>query len=136
MRLRQWIFLALHESRGSAGRLAFFVLCLSVGVAAVVAVAGLSQALDGGIQAQARELLAADLEVSSRRPIPDEVISAIDGLDGARRSGVVGDGSGQINGVPSRRQVRAGRPQGAGERPPRPQPALNRDDTCDPQNAC
>ena len=89
MRLRQWIFLALHESRGSAGRLAFFVLCLSVGVAAVVAVAGLSQALDSGIQGQARELLAADLEVSSRRPIADEVASAIDRLDGARRTGVV-----------------------------------------------
>ena len=42
-------------------RLAFFVACLSVGVAAVVAVAGLSSALDDGIQAQARQLLAADL---------------------------------------------------------------------------
>ena len=63
MRLRQWITLGVRESRGSAGRLAFFAVCLSVGVAAVVAVAGLSQALDSGIQAQARQLLAADLAI-------------------------------------------------------------------------
>ena len=61
MKTRSWLALALRESRGSAGRLVFFVACLSVGVAAVVAVAGLSQALDDGIQAQARQLLAADL---------------------------------------------------------------------------
>jgi putative ABC transport system permease protein len=89
MRLRQWIALGVRESRGSAGRLAFFALCLSVGVAAVVAVAGLAQALDSGIQARARELLAADLAISSRRPIADEVIAAVDQLEGARRSEVV-----------------------------------------------
>jgi putative ABC transport system permease protein len=89
MGLRQWVSLAIRESRGSAGRLAFFAVCLSVGVAAVVAVAGLSQALDGGIQSRARELLAADLAVSSRRPIPDEVVAAVDRLAGARRTGVV-----------------------------------------------
>jgi putative ABC transport system permease protein len=78
---------------------------LAVGVAAVVAVAGLSQALDRGIQAQARQLLAADLAVGSRRPIAEEVIAAVDDLRGARRTAVVempsvvsvpaaGDGSG------------------------------------------
>ena len=82
MRLRQWIALAVRESRGSAGRLVFFAACLSVGVAAVVAVAGLSQALDSGIQARARELLAADLAVYSRRPIPDDVVAAVDASPG------------------------------------------------------
>ena len=89
MRPRQWITLGVHESRGSAGRLAFFAVCLSVGVAAVVAVAGLSQALDSGIQAKARELLAADVAISSRRPIPDEVVAAVDRLDGVRHTSVV-----------------------------------------------
>jgi putative ABC transport system permease protein len=86
---RSWVALAARESRGSAGRLAFFAACLSVGVAAVVAVAGLAQALDSGIQAQARQLLAADLAVSSRRPIADEVITAIDRLQGTRRTSVI-----------------------------------------------
>ena len=89
MRLRQWIALAVRESRGSAGRLVFFAACLSVGVAAVVAVAGLAQALDSGIQGRARELLAADIAVSSRRPIPDDVVAAVDSLPGARRTGVI-----------------------------------------------
>ncbi len=88
MNLRSWAALALRESRGSFGRLAFFAACLSVGVAAVVAVAGLSSALDSGIQSQARQLLAADLVVESRRPIPDEVIAAVDEIDGTRRATV------------------------------------------------
>jgi putative ABC transport system permease protein len=87
--LRSWFALAARESRGSAGRLVFFAACLSVGVAAVVAVAGLSRALDTGIQAQARQLLAADLAVESRRPIADEVLAAIDRLPGAESTGVL-----------------------------------------------
>jgi putative ABC transport system permease protein len=87
--LRSWCALAGREFRGSAGRLVFFAACLSVGVAAVVAVAGLSQALDRGIQSQARQLLAADIAVSSRRPIADGVLAAIDRIDGARRTDVI-----------------------------------------------
>lgn len=83
-----WIRLALREFRGSGGRLLFFAACLSVGVAAVVSVAGLSSALDSGIQSQARQLLAADLAVESRRAIPAEVLDAIDALPGASRAEV------------------------------------------------
>ena len=88
MRGRSWLALAIRETRGSAGRLIFFAACLSVGVAAVVSVAGLSQALDHGLRSQARQLLAADLAVESRRPIPEEVLAAVDGLPGARRARV------------------------------------------------
>jgi putative ABC transport system permease protein len=52
-------------------------------------VAGLSNAVDRAIQAQARELLAADLAVESRRPIPGQVLTAIDGIAGSRRAGVL-----------------------------------------------
>jgi len=62
-------FLA-RESRGTRARLAFFVACLSVGVAAVVAVAGLSSSLDDGIRVEARQLLAADLAIVGNRPLP------------------------------------------------------------------
>ena len=48
-----------REARGSASRFAFFVACLAVGVAAIVAVAGLSDGLDRGIRGEARQLLAA-----------------------------------------------------------------------------
>lgn len=76
----------LRESRGSRGRLAFFVACLSVGVAAVVAVAGLSASLDDGIRGEARQLLAADLAIESRRPIPKDLDLKAAGLAGAQRT--------------------------------------------------
>ncbi len=81
----RWLALAAREFRGSTGRIVFFAACLAVGVAAVVAVAGLSSALDQTIRAQARELLAADLAVESRRPIADEILAAVDGVAGAQR---------------------------------------------------
>jgi len=89
MRPTTWLALTSRELRGSAGRMLFFAACLAVGVAAVVAVAGLSAALDGTIRDQTRELLAADLAVDSRRPIPTAVVDAIDALPGARRTEVV-----------------------------------------------
>ncbi len=78
----------VRESRGSGGRLVFFMLCLSVGVAAVVAVSGLSRSLDQAILDQGRELLGADVAASSNQPLPDEVARAVDRLSGARRTNV------------------------------------------------
>ena len=78
MTLTSWLVVAPREFKGSAGRLLFFAACLSVGVAAVVAVAGISRALDDGIQEQAKQLLAADLAISSRRPIPDDMVAAVE----------------------------------------------------------
>ncbi len=59
-----------RESRGSRARLAFFAACLSVGVAAIVAVAGLADGLDQGIRSEARRLRAGDLMVAGRQPLP------------------------------------------------------------------
>jgi putative ABC transport system permease protein len=81
-----FIRMLLRESRGSRGRLAFFVACLSVGVAAVVAVAGLSGSLDDGIRGEARQLLAADLAIEGRRPIPQDLGLAAAGLADAERT--------------------------------------------------
>ncbi|MGB3563899.1 MAG: hypothetical protein WBC09_12690, partial [Thermoanaerobaculia bacterium] len=63
----------LRESRGSRSRLIFFVLCLAIGVAAIVSVAGLSRGLRQGIRTEARKLLAGDLAVTGRRPFPAEL---------------------------------------------------------------
>jgi len=75
-----------RESRGSLGRLVFFTACLSVGVAAVVAVAGLSDALDEAVRGQARNLLAADLAVESRRPLPAELDAELNRVPRALRA--------------------------------------------------
>ncbi len=84
MNWRMWPSLTVREFRGSTGRIVFFAICLAVGVAAVVAVAGLSRSLDTTIRTQARQLLAADLAVSSRRPIAPEVFSVVDAIPHAR----------------------------------------------------
>ncbi|MFL6199495.1 MAG: ABC transporter permease [Thermoanaerobaculia bacterium] len=76
----------IRESRGARGRLAFFVACLSVGVAAVVAVAGMSASLDEGVRSEARQLLAADLAIEGRRPVPPGLDLAKAGLAGAERT--------------------------------------------------
>jgi putative ABC transport system permease protein len=78
----------VRESRGSRGRLAFFIACLAVGVAAVVAVAGLSASLRDGIRREARQLLAADLAVRGNQPLPPAALKAIAALPGARRTDV------------------------------------------------
>ncbi len=72
-RWRALLASVLRESRAARGRLVFFTLCLAIGVAAVVGVSSLVSALRSGIVGQSRELLAADLRVSARRPLPDEV---------------------------------------------------------------
>lgn len=73
MTARAYLRFLARESRGSRGRLAFFVLCLSVGVAAVVAVAGIGSGLESGLRREARRLLAADLAVEGRDSLPEAV---------------------------------------------------------------
>ena len=63
----------LAEARASRSRLLFFAGCLAVGVAAVVGVAALVGAFEAGLREQSRELLAADMRVSARRPLPPEL---------------------------------------------------------------
>ncbi len=78
MRSSHYLRQMLRESRGSRGRLAFFLACLAVGVAAVVAVAGLTTSVDAGIRREARQLLAADLSLEARRPLPPEAEAFLD----------------------------------------------------------
>ena len=78
-----------RESRGGAARLLLFVLSLAVGVTAVVAVGGLSSAIDGALRREARQLLAADLKVESRRPLPVGEESALASLHRVARVDLV-----------------------------------------------
>ncbi|MEM1178072.1 MAG: FtsX-like permease family protein [Acidobacteriota bacterium] len=75
-----------RESRGSGVRLLFFVLCLAVGVAAVVAVASFSSGLETGIRREARSLLAADLAIRGRQPAEPAFLEAVDALPGSARA--------------------------------------------------
>ncbi len=88
MRLGLLVTLLRRESRGQLGRLGIFCASLAVGVAAVVTVSGLSAALDGAVRASARELLAADVAVESRRALPAELDGVLARHPGLRRVNV------------------------------------------------
>ncbi len=62
---------ALRSLRGARRRLAFVVVCVAAGVASLVAVQSFSDLLDRAVRSEARRLLAADLEVSARRPLAE-----------------------------------------------------------------
>jgi len=79
---------AAREARGQGGRMVFFVVCLAVGVAAVTAVAGLGAGLAGALAGDARKLLAADVSVEGRRPIPAELDAILASVPGAARANV------------------------------------------------
>lgn len=71
---------AARESRGGRARLLFSAACLAVGVAAVVAVAGVADSLDQTLRREAKKLLAADLAVEGRRPLPEATELALAAL--------------------------------------------------------
>jgi predicted lysophospholipase L1 biosynthesis ABC-type transport system permease subunit len=76
-----------RESRGSRGRMLYFVACLAIGVAAVVGTAALSMSIEAGFRAKSREILGADFTVDARRALPPELYTAIDDIPDVRRSG-------------------------------------------------
>ena len=87
-----WAFLArqaARELRGLVAKGALFVACLATGVAAVVSVSGLADAVEQGLRAKAREMLAADVIVSSRQPIPAAVVDTASSLPGARTAEMI-----------------------------------------------
>lgn len=73
MTLGHYARLVVRESRRSRGRIVLFMGCIAVGVAAIVLVAGLSTSVNDGVRSEGRRLMAADLTVESRRPLPPEV---------------------------------------------------------------
>ncbi|HXV86940.1 MAG TPA: FtsX-like permease family protein, partial [Gemmatimonadales bacterium] len=81
--------MARREARASRRRLALYMSSITLGVAALVAINSFRENVTAGIDAEARNLLGADIELSSRNPF-DSVIQGIldsvvaDGADLAR----------------------------------------------------
>ena len=59
------IYLGLSECRGSWKRLSFFVVCLAIGVGAIMTVKSFSILIKSTVSREARSLLAADIEIKS-----------------------------------------------------------------------
>jgi putative ABC transport system permease protein len=74
--------MAWRDSRTYRQRLALFLSCILLGVAALVAVRSLGDNLKQAVDDQSRTLLGADLVVNSQRAFTDEVNALIDSIGG------------------------------------------------------
>ena len=74
--------MAWRDSRASRRRLVLFSLSIVLGVAALVAIGSFRDNLRQAVADQSKQLLGADLAVTSREPIPAEVRQYLAGLGG------------------------------------------------------
>lgn len=70
--------MAYRELRASWRRLAFFFVCVAVGVAAIVALRSLTQNVRVALGSEARALLAGDVSLRTDRPWPDALWPALE----------------------------------------------------------
>ncbi len=66
--LRQLFALAFAETRGAGRRFLFFVICLAIGVGAVMTIKSVSDTMELAILGESKSLLAADIEIKSSWP--------------------------------------------------------------------
>lgn len=74
--------MAWRDSRASRRRLVLFSFSIVLGIAALVAIGSFNANLQSAIDGQARTLLGADLEVSSRSALTPEAVGFLDELGG------------------------------------------------------
>ncbi len=78
--------LAWRDGRSQGHRHLLHLAAVAIGVAALVALASLQEDVEQGIRSEGRNLLGADVRISSRAPFPPATIAAVDSL---QRLGVV-----------------------------------------------
>lgn len=72
-----------RELRASWRRLAFFFVCVAVGVSAIVALRSVIQQVGAAMAGETRALLAADVQIESEQPWSEAALGVIDGILGA-----------------------------------------------------
>ena len=76
--MRFVVRMAGRELRASWRRLAFFFVCVAVGVGTIVGLRSLIQSVGATMMAETRALTAADILITSGQPWSDEVLAIID----------------------------------------------------------
>jgi len=72
--------MAWRETRGAGRHFVYFVACVTVGVAAIVAVGSFARSLEVTVGRSAKALMGGDVEVRASRPLSAEAAAAIAGL--------------------------------------------------------
>ncbi|HJZ12364.1 MAG TPA: FtsX-like permease family protein, partial [Acidobacteriota bacterium] len=78
--MRFIVEMARREIRASWKRLVFFFLCIAIGVGSVVAIRSIIRNFNEVFTSEARELMGADIQLSTSRPWGPEVLQAIERL--------------------------------------------------------
>ncbi len=86
LRLRWLLLMAWRDSRRNRSRLLLFISSIILGIGALVAVFSLGDNLQHDIDAQAAELIGADLSISTSKPIAPAVQPLLDSLGNQRSS--------------------------------------------------
>ena len=79
--VRWLIKMAWRDSRRHRSRLLLFISSIVLGIAALVAIYSLGENVKKDIDAQAANLVGADLEIASNKPISDTIKQLIDSTD-------------------------------------------------------
>ncbi len=79
--------MARREIRGSIRHFVFFLICIALGVGGLVGVGGFSAGFDSAVSREARNLMAADLQIRSNRPLSPDARAYVRSLE---RRGVSG----------------------------------------------
>jgi putative ABC transport system permease protein len=82
-RWRRLASLAWRDARPARRRLVLFTSSISIGVAALVAIDSYSANVVRSVAEQSREILGADLSLSSREPLSDSIAHLVDSLSAA-----------------------------------------------------
>lgn len=77
--------MAMREIRASWKRLLFFFICIAIGVASIVSLRSVIQSIRGGIGGEAKNMLGADLVMSSNSPFSDAVRARVSAEQAAGR---------------------------------------------------
>ena len=83
MSVRFVLGLARRELRSSARRIGVYMLSITLGVMALVAIHGFSSDLNRSVQDEAEALMGANAQLSSNRPLPEPVAAVLDSLAAA-----------------------------------------------------
>jgi putative ABC transport system permease protein len=73
--------MAKRESRSTRRRLVLYIIAITLGVAALVAINSFRANVTSAVSSQARALLGADLVMGSRWTFPDDILALIDSLE-------------------------------------------------------
>ncbi|NQZ56409.1 MAG: FtsX-like permease family protein [Lentisphaeraceae bacterium] len=72
--------MAWRDSRSHRTRLFLFLSCISLGVAALVALRAFGDSVREGIEEQSRSMLGSDLVLKSRHKLPEKIIKGLQGI--------------------------------------------------------